>query len=220
MASQLMGLSLFIMMLAFFIVLNAISSFNEAKVRPAVASVEGTFGSNLLGEDLMPSQAKSDSESDGEGDTLDYLESLFKSHMTGIKINKEKVWGTMHIELPMEKFEKAVMSLDEGELEKQGSAQKEKYFLSTLVSLMETGQQKLPYRMDMVLNVEKDPGFLHDKDPQKLRRISVKLSDIAFRLKKGGLPATQMSIGLQEGRKGIMDLYFRPYKSLNPVKKQ
>ena len=49
-SSQLLGLSLFIMLLAFFIVLNAISNFEESKIKPVMANLSHTFAANMQQE--------------------------------------------------------------------------------------------------------------------------------------------------------------------------
>ena len=106
-----MALALFIMMLAFFIVLNAISSYEEEKYRPAMASLEQAFGSNLLNRDLRPAVRKSADNSIHEGDTLDKLEALFNAHITGVEMDIDKNKGVLHARLPLGKFSSAVMAV-------------------------------------------------------------------------------------------------------------
>ncbi len=209
MASQLMGLSLFIMLLAFFIVLNAISTFSEQKARTAVASLGDVFGHE---QELTGLTNKGGGM--GEGDSLDHLEALFNAHLTGLEIEQDKTWGTMHIRLPLDHFLSAVNSLGASELKEQGAALKDKPLLPTLVSLMESGEGKLAYRMDIVVSTSADPGSIYNDDPAKLRETSGQLSSIATKLESSGLPPSQMSIGLQEGPDNTVDLYFRPYKTL------
>ena len=47
---QLLAMSLFIMLLAFFIVLNAISNYENSKVKPVLQSIELTFASKITEE--------------------------------------------------------------------------------------------------------------------------------------------------------------------------
>ncbi len=219
-ASQLMGLSLFVMLLAFFIVLNAISTFHEQKVRPALASIGNAFGLEIAGDGSMPSMAPSDDASVGEGDSLDHLEALFNAHLSGIEIKQDKTWGTMHIHLPLDQFVSALMAVNPGELKGQEAAISGKLLLPTLVSLLETGEQKLPYRMDIVVNTPDDPGNLYNNNPQKLKDLTRQVSSMSTHLERGGLPPRQMSIGLQKGRPNTVDLYFRPYIPFSPVQPQ
>ncbi|NCC22503.1 MAG: hypothetical protein EOM26_08575 [Alphaproteobacteria bacterium] len=216
-ASQLMGLSLFVMLLAFFIVLNAISTFHEQKMRPALASVGGAFGSRIDGEDTRPSVTKSDENSIHEGDTLDNLEALFNSHLTGIEVKQEKRWGTMHIRVPADSFMEAVEAIKENALKNPEAAYGDQPFVPTLVSLMQTAEQTQLYRMDMVLGTPDDPGDMQNNDPGGLRVSMEKLAGLAAQLERGGLARTQVSIGMQAGPENTMDLYFRPYLPFSPV---
>lgn len=212
MAGQLMGLSLFIMLLAFFIVLNAISTFSEQKARQAVASLGDVFGS----EEEFISTIRGQVEETGKGDSLDSLEGLFNAYLTGIDIEQDKTWGTMHISLPLDEFVAALESVAPGELKAQGADLQGKPMLPTLVSLLESGEGKLPFRMDMIASVPEDPGRMYNDDPASLHEISEKLSSMAVRLEKGGLPASQMSIGVQRGQENNIDLYFRRLRQTAP----
>ena len=56
--SQVLALGLFIMLLAFFIVLNALSTFDEQLARPVIASLERTFASRIYQDDIGQTQVQ------------------------------------------------------------------------------------------------------------------------------------------------------------------
>lgn len=215
-SGQLMGLSLFIMLLAFFIVLNAISVFSEDKARPVIESLGSTFRNGTI-EDSLLWMGASEGESIGRGDSLDELEALFNAHITGIKVDQDKLWGTMHIQLPLNVFMDALSSLEQRTLKKPNASASKNFFLPTLVSLLETEDSKVPYRMDVVVSTKSDPGDLVNDNPEGMRAISQNLTFMAEKLEDAGLASYQMSVGMQKGSDNTIDLYFRPFKPFSPL---
>ncbi len=212
-AGQLMGLSLFIMLLAFFIVLNAISTFSEQKFRPALASLEGTFGSKLEGVDNRPSVAPSDQKSIYEGDTLEQMRALFNAHIAGLEVNVEDHFGTMHVRLPLADLMEAVREIDKSGIDKADVLDaQDQFFLPTLVSLMQTEEQPKKYRMDIILNLPGDPAELKNDNPGALKEPLSQLSALAGKLESVGLKMSFLSVGLARGEENMADLYFRPFE--------
>jgi len=87
-ASVLMGLSLFILLLAFFIVLNAVSQFSEEKVTGVFDSLDLAFAT-----EIPPSEYKenimddSQARHDGEGDSIEDIQNTLRSVLPGLDIN-------------------------------------------------------------------------------------------------------------------------------------
>ncbi len=211
MASQLMGLSLFIMLLAFFIVLNAISNFDEVKQHKTIASVTETFGSEMAEEDLKPSVRPDEEKSINEGDTLDKMEALFNAHIAGILVEQDKERGVMHMRMPLEKFEAAVAGIT------GGADDEEANFAQTVITLMKTEARGHPYRMDMVVNVEQAPAQMQNEMPKKTGQIMQRAAALGIQLENNGLPKRLMSVGLNKGTVGDIDLYFRKHTPFSPV---
>ncbi|MCB1556424.1 MAG: flagellar motor protein MotB, partial [Alphaproteobacteria bacterium] len=111
-SGQLLALALFIMLLAFFIVLNAISTFDETRVRPAMDSIEKAFASKMVDQpEVNPSLAPAPEQARGEGDTLDKIEGLFTAHIPGQDVVMDKSRGEMHVRVPYDSLKKAVFSI-------------------------------------------------------------------------------------------------------------
>ena len=74
---KLPGLSLFVMLLAFFMILNSMSSYEKQKMENIMQSLDDTFASKITetGND-KPSITKSSDKQLGEGDTLEKIEAL------------------------------------------------------------------------------------------------------------------------------------------------
>lgn len=213
---QVLGLSLFIMLLAFFIVINAISSFEENKSSPVLQSLEQAFASRIAEQgDQQPSVAKSAEKALGEGHVLDRMQALFKSQIPDFDASVNKKRGTMHIEMSWADFNAAVLSLSGGGAN-QVSGQQE-YFLSALVALMKNASAGQPYRMDILLTLEDNPALLHNSEPQTMLRAGRVLTQAAAAIEKTGLPEKYLSIGVKEGKRGMVEIFFQPHIPFNPL---
>lgn len=77
--TQLLSLSLFVLILAFFIILNTISDFREEKTLPVLASLESAFASKIIGGSGSPSTSVSENEVFTSSGIIDELDSYFKA---------------------------------------------------------------------------------------------------------------------------------------------
>ena len=222
MSGQLLGLSLFIMMLAFFIVLNAVSSYEESKVRPIMESLGYTFASQSMDKDIddHPSQRENEDTSLDEGETIDRLQALFSAQIPSHEAVVSHRRGVMHVMVPYDDFETAVMAVGQ----RNALEQKDKntkflagFFLPTLVALMKTDAVATPYRMDMLLNIEDNPAMLQNEQPKQLAKYMKNMSQIAAKIESAGLATKLISTGLQKGEPGMVELLFRPHIPFNPV---
>ncbi len=216
----LMNLSLFIMLLAFFIVLNAISSYDEQKSGSVVESVQTTFSTVPLTPDISPSMVPSVQEAMGEGQTIDRIDALFRSQITAFDAVKDDGKGQMEVTLPLEVFTQSVMAIGQEDLSKASpdvQVKGKKFFLPTLVSLLKSDAQGVRYRMDMIFHVPENPATLRNRDPQTFTDTTRKGAALATQLQKSGLSARFISIGLEEGDASTIRVLFRPHQPFTPV---
>lgn len=221
-ASQIMGLSLFIMLLAFFIVLNAISTYEETKARPVMDSINYAFAARVMQENVnqRPSVTQSEDVSVNEGNTLERMKALFTSQIPSHEAVVSQRKGVMHIRLDFADFEAAVLAVGQREnLHQDNDSARflKGFFLPTLVALMKSGTTGATYRMDMVLNIADDPAALQNEQPQQLSAIMKRLGRMAEKIEATGLDTKLMSIGLQKGMDGKIELLFRPHIPFNPL---
>jgi hypothetical protein len=92
-----------------------------------------------------------------------------------------------------------------------------KFFLPTLVSIMKSSQQGLPYRMDMVLHVKDNPALMQNRDPKKLGQVLSRGARFADQLQKSGLPQKLIGVGIEEGDVNTIDIVFRPHEPFTPI---
>ncbi len=217
---MLMNLSLFIMLLAFFIVLNAISSFIVEKTYPIVQSVQLTFSTQALRPDILPSVAPDVRESIRDGTTVERLDALFKSQITAYDAVKDADTGQMETTLPLDVFSTSVMAIGQEDLMTASpdvQVKGKKFFLPTLASILKSDAQGVPYRMDMILHAEDNPAHLQNQDPKTLAQVTERASQLAAQLEKAGVPQKMMSVGVAKGDPDTIRIIFRPHKPFSPV---
>lgn len=219
MANQFLSLALFIMLLSFFIILNALSNFEEVKSKPVLSSIAMTFSNQAPEEILSPNTVEAPEESNKEGDTLDKLEALFNANIAGLKVQKNRLGTTMQITLPIEQFENSLRAPTSSTRtdtlqQRRGSPGT---FMPVLISLMQTRETEIPYRMDMVLNTDKSPAKSVIDDTAQLKRDQQKVASLAKRLEESGLQKKLISAGLAQGDSKMINIYFTRYTPVNPL---
>lgn len=219
--SQLLGLSLFVMLLAFFIVINSISSYQDGKIKPVLQSLEYAFASKVAAYDSdRPSTTESEEISLHEGDTLDRLKALFTAQIPSNRITVNKTKGTMHVRVKMEELESAVIAAGQRDISSVPQQERDfvqNFFLPTLISVVRLEKTAAPYRMDMMLNIDMTPAEMQNKEPQRMMSLIKSISGIAEKVETAGMPRKLVSIGLARGEKDTVDIYFRRHIPYSPV---
>ncbi len=213
MANQFLSLALFLMLLAFFIVMNASSNYEETKARPVMNSIALAFSGEVSDNARAPTPKKNHLTAIGEGDTLEDLEGLFNAHMAGFKVSSNRLGTVMHVQTSIGEFENAidVMGVDYNEVELGG----EGAFLMTMVTLLRSKKKSMPYRVDMVINIPKDPAVFQKQNKDEFMLNLKRVSGFAKTLEEAGLPKKMVSAGLAKGDAGMIDLYFYRYKPID-----
>lgn len=210
MANQFMGLSLFIMLLSFFIILNSMSDFEETKAKPILSSLDMAFSSSAVDrKDVASSTQRQDQKDTQEGDTLDKIEGLFNAQVKDFTLSKNRLGTEMYVSLSVEEFEKFLGISSAGDLFVDNSMRDG--FTGTLVSLIQTAETEIPYRMDMVLNIGGNPSSLQNEQPEKTRSALKQVSAYSKVLEDNGMPIQFMSAGLGENEENTVELLFRRY---------
>lgn len=206
------------MLLSFFIILNALSNFEDVKSKPVLNSIALTFSNKDASEVLSPNTVQSIDMSNKEGDTLDKLQALFNAHITGVKITKNRLGTTMHLRMPLSQLESSLLEptrrssrIGSQKLGAPGT------FLPTLLSLMQTRETEVPYRMDMVLNTKKNPAASIVDSPEQTRIDMQKIALISQKLEESGIQKKLMSAGLGQGTENMVDIFFVRYIPVNPL---
>lgn len=211
MANQFLALSLFLMLLSFFIVLNSVSNFERQNAVPAVLnSLLLTFSSQERSIESRPAPKPSEYEDQRKGDTINAVEGLFNANIAGFEASRNRLGTVLHVNLPMQRFENAVDAAYFSQFDASEEGE-EQSFILTLVTVLRSAERGDPYRVDMVYNIPDDPVVLYETDPNAFWGALKRASDLAENLEERGMPKKMMSIGLQKGKIGYIDLYFYKY---------
>ncbi len=194
-------LSLFIMLLAFFMMLNASSNFEDDRVKPVLQSLKETFTTRVFRDDIGPSLSPNPELSSGEGhEAYESLSSYFRTSFPGFSPQMIPTRGVLYLELPTDVFEKKFFGSD-------------KALQKTLIEKMWAYQQ---LQMEIWINMEQDPGVSSGAARDELRTRINKLSDWAAELEKQGLQKGTLTIGLQKGDPKKVTVLFHNYKPYAP----
>jgi len=221
--AQLMNLSLFIMLLAFFIVLNSISVYEEEKQNAAIKSVDAAFSKDALDLDESPSLSEAVEKSVHEGHVFDRLDALFDSQISTYEEKINKANGVMTVEVPLDDFARTMNAIGQKDLTKIPSkriAVRGKYFLPTLVSVLQTEQDGVPTRMEIVMHVSKNPAYLQNQNPEQMSAVMKRVAGFSVRLEEVGFPQKLVNIGVRKGDPEFVTLTFHRHNGFSFSKKE
>lgn len=217
MANQFLSLSLFIMLLAFFIILSAVSNFEEMKSQPVLESLALTFSDKQIEPELLPNTEESEVESTKEGSTLDKIEGLFSSQIAGAEVSQNRLGTVMHARMPFSEFKKVIDQISLTSFASDPYLDETEGFLATLISLTQSSDIGVPYRMDVVLNTRQTPEQIARQNPTLLNTNTKKMALLSDKMRVSGMPRKMMSIGMMKGTPDMVDIYFRRYEPFSPV---
>ena len=218
-AGQMMNLSLFIMLLAFFIVLNTLSSYEEIKTEKVKRSIELTFSKDPQVEEIKSSMAPDPAQAMREGHTFDRLEALFNAQIASFEAVQSKSRGVMMIELPLKEFERAIMAVGQENILNYPSRRdiRGNFFLPTLASILRTDIDGAPTRMEMMIKSSQNPADLQNQKPSDMRALVNQVGKFSQKLQSQGMPQKLINIGVAKGNPDKIELIFRKYVPFSPV---
>lgn len=214
---QLLSLSLFIMLLAFFIVLNSKASFEEMKFQPIMQSVALAFSSKIAQDQQdKPSITRSDQMGSEEGDALERLGKLFNAEIATAEVVTNRQRGTMAVRVPRKDFEDAVANIGT----RRATSAFGQSFLPMLASILRSDADH-PYRMDMTFSLPENPARMQNTQPQAMTEAVKSVAAHAVALERAGLPARLMTVGLRRddggrGERDMVEIYIRPHIPYDP----
>lgn len=214
-----MSLSLFVMLLAFFIVLNSRSVFEERKQESIFQSVERTFDmQSVIRQDSGPSMVEDAFQSIRDGETSERINALFQAQIVGFEVKDKDKDGTFLIELPLDVFSRSLLAAGQQNLLETDTADiTAGFFTPTLISLLTSSGQGIPYHMDIYILMPENPATMMNQKPEALKAVRKQLSIWADGLSKAGLPTKMFSVGTRKGRDGFVQIVFRPYQPFSPM---
>ena len=192
-SAQVLALSLFLMLLAFFIVLSTLSTFDERKVLAVRDSVEDSFASDIFGVDGKPADEEGDDFDRDVGKAFDDLEAVLKAQIALISIKKEAEAGVMTVSLP----EDAVF--------KDHLPPKNQILAAQIVKIITRSAGKsVGFRVEANTHFDREDKSSNDK----VNGLGAFMRSMMQR----GIDPHALSMGLKKGKQGYVDLIFYTYR--------
>jgi hypothetical protein len=216
-AAQMMNLSLFIMLLAFFIVLNSLSTFEENKSEKIRRSVQMAF--TTLADPGAPAVTDSPEQGLREGHTFDRLDALFRSQIVNFESETSKLTGRMQVQVPYDVFMEAILAEGQVDFFRFPTRReiRDNFFLPTLVSLISADLDGAPTRLEVTIHTEAGPGTLQNENQALLNEKINAVGQVSRRLDAQGLPQKLLNIGIEQGDPAFVQLTFIKYAPFSPV---
>lgn len=217
---QMMNLSLFIMLLAFFIVLNTLSSYEEIKTEQVKRSIELAFSKDPDVKEIKSSATPDPAQAMRQGHTFDRLDALFNAQISSFEAVQSKSQGVMMVQVPYDEFEQAILAVGQKDLLQYPSrkAIRGNFFLPTLSSILRTNIDGAPTRMEILLNVRGNPAKIQNIKPETMDALIATASTFSKKLEDQGMPQKLLNAGVQKGDPKVVNLVFRKYVPFSPVK--
>lgn len=211
MARHFLGLSLFVMLLAFFIVLNAFSTFDETKVAPVLKSLTTEFTQNVVDPVRTSLFQVTSIKSSNEGSILDRVRNMFKARISGVDISTNRLGTIMRVSMSADEFEDQLLLPETPDIPFGGKLNQ------MLVSLLASDEMNAAYQMSMTYVLPEGPIDLKTNTPEILDEAVGRVSRWALILEEAGLRKHLYSAGISGGGEYRVDLVFSPYIPINPV---
>lgn len=193
------------MLLAFFMVLNAISTFDETKSRPVVQSIEKTFGTEVRSGGIAPTEEETEdpqSQVVGVGHAFEKLDELFHAEIPSFtsKIIEEN--NMMFVRMKESEFRTA-MGMD--------AAGPPNEFMKKFLEITSPKNQEQRYEINVLAGIGDNPAYAVTKGYTGIETAVRLAGSYGEKLIAAGLPPHLISVGLQRGRAGFVDIYFTRY---------
>lgn len=195
--NQLTTLSLFIMLLAFFIVLTSRSNYELEKTQPVIQSIERTFAAKVVGKDKSQSSSVEDpNQSFNEGNVFEQLNAFFKAEFPKIDTKKASGEDTMSAKIPKADFLRGLQESSPSSLK-----------LRDLLNRY-SGTSK-SYVMEVTFHFTQDPARSAFNDPQAYRKTLREAEELIEKMETIGFSSDTIALNFIKGDPSDLTLVFR-----------
>ncbi len=192
-------LSLQLLLLAFFILLNAISSYEEQKVEQVVSSVNQAFDGRVAAPQDLADVEAAVGPLPGSVQLSRRVRNLFASTLPMARIEQDEQLGELRIEIPTD----SLFAADDPRLRAAPAV----LFNRLARALGPERPEDLEARLEVLVGVAADALSALGTQPQALPVL--RAGELARSLAARGLPAERLSVGILPGAEGWVRLVLR-----------
>ncbi|MEH6632641.1 MAG: flagellar motor protein MotB [Halopseudomonas aestusnigri] len=195
-------LSLKLLLLAFFIMLNAMSSFEEEKARAVLDSVNSTFNGDASQLERQASFENSLGDLDDKAKLVADIERLFESTIPAVEREQGSSQSYLRLRLPVE----AMFLGEETDL----ASGRELLFKRIAASLKGYADGGGFYEFEFLYGMTRNQT---SKSVSNIEMILKRSGVVAQEIQNAGMPADKIAIGLQPASAGFVYFVIRVYES-------
>ncbi|MGM0422958.1 MAG: hypothetical protein ACQEQL_07675 [Pseudomonadota bacterium] len=204
--TQFLILSLFLILLAFFIALTAGAEFDDNKTDPVLNSLEDSFPVNRLRGQGVPSVIEQSNIGRDAGQALDEIEGIFNSSQFPFKERTTREKGAVIVSMPVKDVEEL---LDIAPLN-IATPIKRQSFLASLSGLLQPQGADRNLMMSIIVYSRRPPSRLAVIDRTALTERVLKAERYVSAFEQQGLSPERMMIGIQRGNTDEVSFIFSP----------
>lgn len=201
---QYLMLSLFLLLLAFFIALTANANFDDTKTVSVLASLEEVFPVKHLRGQGAPSMNDAASRGTDAGAALSRIEGLFKSDVFPFSVMARQNEGTLVVAVSSKTMFDIINPANSAVL----TPVQRQSFLAALARLLNPAKNHSGIVMAIEIYTDQSPARLAAENPDRLNAVVNRAEDIVIGLVDGGLPPERMVTGIREGQEESIRLVF------------
>lgn len=208
-SSQFLILSLFILLLAFFIALTSGASFDDNKTDPVIDSLEKVFPVNRLRGQGIPAYVQQPNEVRGEGeaqDNYDHVNAIFSSDSFPFQKRLTREFGAFVVTMTQNELGE-LLGLTPARV--TTPMQKQRFF-ATLSAFMNDRNGRSGYKLNVILSTTEHPSRLAVNDPEALTALIRTSESYAMAFKRSGIDHDKIISGLKRGADQNIRLIFTP----------
>lgn len=208
-SSQFLILSLFILLLAFFIALTSGADFDENKTDPVIDSLEKVFPVNRLRGNGVPAFVQQTSDVRGEGDAqvdFDTADAIFSSDSFPFQKRTRRADGAFIVTMTQGELSE-LLSISAARVTTPMQRQR---FFATLSTFLSRKSGRTGHNLNVILSTSEHPSRLAVTKPDELTKLIRRSEDFALGFQKNGISRDNIISGLQKGQNNDVNLIFTP----------
>ena len=200
--TQVVALSLFMLLLAFFIMMNSNVTLSPQRISAVIESVQTAFGQSLIEINTGSSLIITSQQRHGTGNSMADVAAAFANEVPGMKQSLVKRTGVLTMVIPLNEFNRLLDISGTGKTDQA---------LQQIITFLSDPERK--YEVQLFLN--RRPERFHAA-PLRTSPTDTYLSIWSKRLLELGLPSERFSYGIAPGPAGTVSLVVKPTEETPP----
>lgn len=208
-SSQFLILSLFLLLLAFFIALTSGAEFDDNKTDPVIDNLRKVFPVNRLRGQGLPAYVQQDNEVRGEGEAqenFDRIDAIFSSDSFPFQKRLTREFGAFVVTMEPTELEE-LLSLKTARV--TTPMQKQRFF-ATLSTFLSARNARSGYDLNVIISTPEHLSRLAINDPEAVNALIRASEDYALGFRRNGIGSENLIVGLQKGPDRNVRLIFTP----------